>query len=196
MGDASTLRTGLKEWSTVCRTLESGRQIFLLRKGGIYESSGEFEVEHRRFLLFPTYVHQKREMLKGEVHADFEPRAGEPERVELRAWCEVADVVELKSRRQMDALDAEHVWAPPLIDMRFNYRPENPLYVLVVRVHVLRELVTIDNAIAYAGCKSWVPLERDVDVSESRPALTSRDFEARRERTIEALRATAGAGAR
>ena len=126
MADGSTLATGLKEWSTVCRSLERGRQIFLLRKGGIYESAGEFEVEHRRFLLFPTYVHQKREMLKPVVHADFEPRDAEPERVELRSWCDVTDVLEVQSRGQLDALDDEHVWAPALIDMRFNYRPENP----------------------------------------------------------------------
>src|SRR5688500_12463087 len=143
MGEASTLATGLKEWSTVCRSLERGPQIFLLRKGGIYESAGEFEVEHRRFLLFPTYVHQKREMLKAEAHADFEPRATEPERIELRCWCEVTDISEVQSRTQMDALDGEHVWAPPLIDMRFNYRLENPLYLLVVRTFVLNRPVTV-----------------------------------------------------
>jgi len=27
----------------------------------------------------------------------------------------------------MDALEDEHVWAKPLIDMRFNYKPQNPL---------------------------------------------------------------------
>ena len=34
---------------------------------------------------------------------------------------------------QMDALDGEHIWTAPLIDMRFNYRPQNPLYLLLVR---------------------------------------------------------------
>ena len=185
MADGSTLATGLKEWSTVCRSLERGRQIFLLRKGGIYESAGEFEVEHRRFFLFPTYVHQKREMLKPEVHADFEPRAAEPERVELRSWCDVTDVLEVQSRGQLDALDAVHVWAPPLIDMRLNYRPENPLYLLVVRTFVLREAVTVENTIAYAGCKSWVALGRAVGVADSRAALPDEGFERRRARIME-----------
>jgi hypothetical protein len=196
MGDGSTLRTGLKEWSTVCRSLERGRQIFLLRKGGIYESAGEFEVEHRRFVLFRTYVHQKREMLKPEVHGDFEPRAAEPERVELRCWCEVSDIVEVRSRERVDALGAEHVWTPPLIVMRFNYRPENPLYLLVVRTFLLHEPVTIENTIAYAGCKSWVPLERAVDVSDSRAALPHDDFARRRGRVLETLACASKAGAR
>jgi hypothetical protein len=58
MFEEGLLSIALKEWATLCRALETGRQIILLRKGGIYESAGEFEVEHRRFLLFPTYLHQ------------------------------------------------------------------------------------------------------------------------------------------
>jgi len=44
--------------AVVCSALEAGRQIILLRKGGIYESAGEFEIEHRQFLFFPTFLHQ------------------------------------------------------------------------------------------------------------------------------------------
>ena len=73
----TSLQVALKEWATVCRALESGRQIILLRKGGIYEAAGEFEVEHREFLLFPTYVHQNLKMLKPSEHEGFEPRSEE-----------------------------------------------------------------------------------------------------------------------
>ena len=45
----------LKEWAVVCRALEEGRQIVLLRKGGILEYRQSFKVKHDRFLLFPTY---------------------------------------------------------------------------------------------------------------------------------------------
>ena len=48
------LRVALKEWAPVCSALETGRQIILLRKGGIHESGGEFEVENRQFVLFMT----------------------------------------------------------------------------------------------------------------------------------------------
>ena len=44
------LRVALKEWASVCSALETGRQIILLRKGGIHESGGEFEVENRQFV--------------------------------------------------------------------------------------------------------------------------------------------------
>ena len=65
----------------------------------------------------------------------------------------------------MDALDAEHIWTTPLIDMRFNYKPQNPLYLLLVRAYSLAKPVTVANTPAYAGCKSWVPLDEAIDVS-------------------------------
>src|SRR3954469_15567092 len=106
-----SLNVALKEWAIVCRALEQGRQVLLLRKGGIYESAGEFEVEHREFLLFPTYVHQNPRMLKPEAHEGFQPHAQEPRQVRMSAAGVVTDVVRVESRARMDALDAEHVWA-------------------------------------------------------------------------------------
>ena len=72
------LRVALKEWAVVCAALGSGRQIILLRKGGIYESAGEFEIEHRQFLLFPTYLHQNAGMLKDEAKGQLTVMAAEP----------------------------------------------------------------------------------------------------------------------
>ena len=40
------------------RALREGRQVILLRKGGIREAEGEFVVEARNVLLFPTFEHQ------------------------------------------------------------------------------------------------------------------------------------------
>src|SRR5437762_14278621 len=59
-----TLNVALKEWASVCSALEEGRQILLLRKGGILEAIGGFELEHPQFFLFPTYLHQNAQMLK------------------------------------------------------------------------------------------------------------------------------------
>src|SRR5580693_4932558 len=118
----TSLQIALKEWASVCAALESGRQMLLLRKGGIYESAGEFELENREFLLFPTYLHQNLTMLKPEAHADFEPKTAEPEQVRLSAAGVVTDIIPVRSRAQIDALNEEHIWASPLIDMRFNYK--------------------------------------------------------------------------
>lgn len=62
----TSLQVALKEWATVCHALESGRQMVLLRKGGVSDAGGTFEVKHPQFLLFPTYLHQNLTMLKPE----------------------------------------------------------------------------------------------------------------------------------
>jgi hypothetical protein len=192
----SSLQIALKEWATVCHALETGRQMILLRKGGIYESAGEFELEHRQFLLFPTYLHQNLSMLKPEAHAGFEPRAAEPAQVRLSAAAEVTDIVQLRSRAQMDALDDEHVWTRPLIDMRFNYKPDNPLYLLLVRVYRLAQPVVVENTLAYAGCKSWVPLNDRVALGDIAPAMDEVSFERRRVRVLERCAADSENGVR
>src|SRR5258708_6249199 len=94
----SSLQIALKEWATVCAAFETGRQMLLLRKGGIYESGGAFELENREFLLFPTYLHQNLNMLKPEAHGTFEPKTAEPEQIRLSAAGVVTDIIQLANR--------------------------------------------------------------------------------------------------
>jgi hypothetical protein len=176
----NTLRIALKEWATVCHALETGRQMLLLRKGGIYEAAGEFELENPQFLLFPTYLHQNLNMLKPGDQAGFEARSSEPQQIRLSAAGEVTEIVQVKSRPQMDGLDAEHVWTSPLIDMRFSYKPQNPLYLMLVRAYRLDNAVTVENTPEYAGCKSWVPLEQTIDTSNATPVIDDAAYDERR----------------
>jgi len=178
---APNLNIALKEWATVCSALARGRQIILLRKGGIYESAGEFEVEHRQFLLIPTYLHQNAEMLKQEPEIKVEKLSAEPKTIHISLAAEITDIIPMPKRSAMEALYHEHIWTPQLIDMRFNYRPKNPLYLLLVRVSQLAKPVTIENTPAYAGCKSWVPLDRPIDSSNAGPVLNDSEFSRKRE---------------
>ena len=175
------LDVALKDWHAVCLAIERGRQIVMLRKGGIHETEGRFEIEHRAFLLFPTWLHQKVDWVKPADREGVAARETEPEKIELRGMARVTDIIRVRSRQQVDAIDDAHIYLPPLIDMRFNYRPENPLYLLVVRGYALASPITIDNTPIYAGCKSWVPLEAPADVAIAAPALSDADFEARRQ---------------
>lgn len=183
----TSLQVALKEWAIVCRALESGRQMILLRKGGISESGGEFQVENREFLLFPTYLHQNRNMLKPSEHAEYIAMTAEPEEITIASAGVVTDIVQLKSRQQMDRIDDEHVWAAPLIEMRFNYRPENPLYLLLVRAYRLGAPVTITNTPAYAGCKSWVPLDQPIATGNAQAVMDDVKYETRRRSILDRL---------
>lgn len=177
----TNLQIALKEWAVVCDALASGQQIVLLRKGGIYEAAGEFEVENREFLLFPTYLHQNADMLKPRFRESLTPRTTEPEQIVIGAVGVVTDIIRIASRQQIDAIDGEHIWTPPLIDMRFNYRPENPLYLLLLRAYRLHAPATIQNTPAYAGCKSWVPLEQQIPTGGALPVLDDVKYEHRRQ---------------
>mgnify|MGYP001409918653 CR=1 FL=1 len=183
----SSLQIALKEWASICKALETGRQMILLRKGGIYESAGEFELENPRFVLFPTYLHQDLKMLKPEAHEGFEPASAEPAEVRVTAAAIVSDIVRLHARWQLDAIDDEHVWAPPLIDLRFNYKPQNPLYLLLVRAYRLTGAVALANTPAYAGCKSWVPLVEPIQTGGALPVLDDVRYETRRKKILDAI---------
>lgn len=184
-----SLQIALKEWDTVCAALASGRQMVLLRKGGIFDDGGEFRLENPQFLLFPTYLHQTPRMLKPEAHGGYQSLSAEPMQVKLAAAGEVTDIVRIAGRAQIDAIDAEHIWTPPLIDMRFAYRPENPLYLMLVRAYRLAQPVTIDNTPAYAGCKSWVPLDAAICTSGVAPVLDDGEYQGRRESILSRIRA-------
>jgi hypothetical protein len=181
MAFPESLQVGLKEWEVVCQALGAGEQTILLRKGGIYEASGEFEIEHRHFLLFPTWLHQSVAQLKPAYAGRIQARTSEPSRIELALAGEITDIIQLQSRAQMQALSHMHIWSESLIDMRFAYKPSNPLYLLIVRAWALAAGVWIENVPAYAGCKSWVPLNAPVSTHGATPVLSESTFQARRE---------------
>jgi len=62
------MKTAFKEWAVVCRALGTGRQVLILRKGGIGEQAGKFRPEHCEFLFFPTGFHQSTEQVLPEAH--------------------------------------------------------------------------------------------------------------------------------
>jgi hypothetical protein len=61
------MQTAFKEWAVICRALAQGRQRVILRKGGIVEPGGQFQLAHREFLLMPTFLHQSAESLVPEA---------------------------------------------------------------------------------------------------------------------------------
>jgi hypothetical protein len=160
------LRVAFKEWAAVCRALAEGRQSVILRKGGIAEVGGEFRPEHDRCWLYPTHFHeQQRSGLKPEflqlidaAEAD-RPPAGV---LRLTHFVEVADVRFLDRLEDALALDRLHVWSEETVRQRFHYRTPG-LYVLTVRVYRARTPVELPENPAYAGCKTWVELDRDVE---------------------------------
>ena len=54
---------GLKEWATVVKALEQGKQTVILRKGGILETASGFNIESKKFFYFQHGNIKKQNML-------------------------------------------------------------------------------------------------------------------------------------
>ncbi len=162
-----------KEWAVICRALAEGQQALILRKGGIAETAGAFEIEHTRFWLFPTYVHQQREGIRAEAlpmlaqaEADRPPLGI----VRLSPFAEITGIYHVHDLTLALLLAHLHFWSEETVRKRFDYRLPG-LYVLPVRVYRAAEVHELPDTAQYQGCRSWVDLGRDLSTANAAPVL-------------------------
>ncbi|GAC1438512.1 MAG: DUF1802 family protein [Solirubrobacteraceae bacterium] len=186
-----------KEWAVTVRALAEGEQLLTLRKGGIREPGKHFRVEHERFFLYPTFDHQRtdlvreshqpelRRALEEGVWADGEPTLAQlnhdpamtaPDRVRIRAWAEVAAQYTITDPRTVDALSPFYVWTPDYAEKRLEWKRRHPLHVLLLRTYRIPRPVTVKVKDEYGGCRSWLELQRDLPF-EGTPVLSDEEFD-------------------
>jgi hypothetical protein len=173
----------LKEWAIICRALADGRQTLLIRKGGIQEIRAGFQVTHRDFWLFPTYVHQNPADLIPAIHAEFERvQASQPpaDTIGIQLYATVEDAVKIMDLDRLRSLEGFHVLSWDCVAARFNYRNKPGVHVMTLRVYRRPEVITLRNTPGYDGCVSWVELDGALDTERCTPALADAEFEARR----------------
>ncbi|MEM1212298.1 MAG: DUF1802 family protein [Planctomycetota bacterium] len=200
MEDGGLIGVALKEWAVVCDFLAEGRCALLLRKGGVHERGGpgRFELDYDRFAMFPATEHERLDWVKpgwlegrpmDGIHGLRGPGVSASGTVHFRGWAEVDWIGVVPSRAAFDELDDLHPWLAPQIDMRFNYKPDRPLYAVLVRVYRLETPRVIPERDGFAGCVSWVPLEGEdaLSVTGSEPAVGDEAFGAMRERVVSTL---------
>jgi hypothetical protein len=174
----NTLQYALKEWAVAIRALERGDTALVVRKGGIREKA--FAVERARFLFFPSYEHQRPELLKPE-HAglmnDVPQDRKDDGPVVFTSYAEVEGAFEVSEAEDLEALDPYHVWTPKYAESRFRWRPKKPLTILVLRTFVLPAPVELAYGEGYGGCKSWIEVGEPVSIEGACPALDDEDFE-------------------
>jgi hypothetical protein len=186
MQDASTgtptsLTTALKEWAVAVRALREGRQIILLRKGGIREEGGEFEVAARDVLLFPTYIHadEQRDALQPcytAWRAEEDRRRAPDDQIRLDAWARITDIHIVTKPEALYTLASQHIFSDSFLKYRIENEPHKPLYALFLRAYELPKPVVVPMELDYYGCKSWITLTEPVDVAEARPCLSDHTY--------------------
>jgi len=187
-------RVALKEWAVLVDAMARGDLIAMIRKGGIRENRAGFDVRHDRFLLYPTYFHEK----IGELAPRFRPTldAAHAERppngmIQLRHVAVVAAVWPVTELDRLRGIGSEHGLAWEAVESRFRYRDDPRVHVIAARIATLPSAVTLPEARRYLGCVSWVKLDEDVDVAGAVPVLDDAAFATRLRALASALEAIA-----
>ena len=175
---APLMHVAFKEWAVVVDALGSGRQIVILRKGGISEGRRGFQVEHAEFFLFPTLVHQQRDAVlpSAEAHFDAVALQPDPAHVRLQYCAHVVSWRRLDSLVAVERLRGQHIWRDEVIAQRFEWGKERNIYALAVRVFQLPTPVELPVLPTFAGCKSWIDLERELSTEAATPVLSKEAF--------------------
>lgn len=176
----TTSSLALKEWAVAVNAMSKGKQIMTLRKGGIHRDDKDFRVVHREFLLYPTFEHQKDELLQDAYHQDLQETLEEPDApglVTLSYWTQVTDVFELRDEETLERLSPFHVWSSDYAQKRLHWRPKYPLTVALLRVYRLQRPQALPVLDEYEGCKSWVDLGREVPLGYLAPVLPEDEYE-------------------
>jgi hypothetical protein len=181
------VNVALKEWESVVAALASGVQICLLRNGGIVEvARGGFHLREQKFLLFPTYEHEHLLLLKDEYKRLMRPGcAGE---ISIALVCTVTDIFTAPPFQALQNAGDFYIWNDTFLRKRTDYKPDLPLYCILVRASRLQPPRTIPERPSYAGCKSWVHLTEEIPVDGAIPVLSAEEYGARRNALLEALR--------
>jgi hypothetical protein len=184
------MKHAFKEWAVVVDALMRGEQIIILRKGGLIEGPGGFQIERPEFLLFPTLFHQQRESVLPQAQARYDEiihLLPEPEVVRLECFARVAAWQRLESLAAAHALRGLHIWRDDVIAGRFDWGHAKEIHVMAVRIFRLAAPVELPMRESYAGCKSWIELAEDIDTIDAHAVLDDAAFSAQLLRFHKAL---------
>ena len=173
-----------------------GDIVAMIRKGGIREQRSGFDVRHDRFLLYPTYFHEKAaevaDRFRGRLEAAHATRPPEG-LVRFTHVAEAAAVWKVEELEPLRGIADLHGLAWPAVESRFHYRQRPGLHVVAVRVLALRAPAQVPEARRYGGCVSWVELDQPVDVAGARPVVDRATLDARVARLVAAFGAPTSA---
>ena len=179
------LTVALKEWAVVQRSLLEQHQIILLRKGGIAEESGDFDLRAEQFLIYPGYEHETER--SGDIQPCFEEWLREEESQKppggfnrIACACEVQDVLRVNDREKLFNMMPQHIWNRQFIDGRYEWEPYKPVTALLVRAYCLPSPVLVPTLREYGGCRSWITLAEPISTVGAVAAIEDDDNFARR----------------
>lgn len=178
-----------KEWAAACQAMRDGRQILLIRKGGIREEGGIFTINDTEFFLMPTFEHQNAALLQAEFQPLLKENQSPPDihSVVLDTYAVVDTILTTQDEVKVNAVSGEYIWNAEYVKQRFDFNPYDPLYLLILRVYRLKQPVTIPLLPEYVGCRSWVTLDRLISTAGATPSVPDAEFAKRRSELLKAI---------
>ncbi len=172
------LNHALKEWEVTVNALEKGKTILLLRKGGIRESQGNFQVQSNPVLLYPTYEHQKPHLLKSDYASLVKSVSSgwHPQTISIGSWADITDVFQVKNPLTIKQLSPYHIWKENFVKERLKWKQNKPLFILLLRVYLFPKPVIIPYQSTYGGCRSWIQLERNIALKPSNVVMRDDNY--------------------
>ncbi|CAM4273705.1 DUF1802 family protein [Paenibacillus alkaliterrae] len=171
----------LKEWAVSVKALAEGKQIIVMRKGGIIEETRDFKLISPSFYLMPAYEHQKKHLLKEDYAEELDETlvqwTPDMQTIHVEAYAEVVEDIEITNQETLNRLRDFHIWTDAFAEERLRWKRTKPLHLLVLRVYRLAEPLQIPMRPAYNGCKSWVILEDGIAVRDMAPVMDEEAFQ-------------------
>jgi hypothetical protein len=186
----SFVSLALKEWAVITRALARGEQFLVLRKGGIREQQRRFVVEGNRFLLYPTYEHQSKDLLKPQWHDALDltvSQAPSPDTVIIDTLAEVVEILEVTEPERVEALEDFYICTGDYAQYRLKWRPKHPLSIILLRTMKLKRAFAVPVLPRYGGCVSWVELEEPVNVTGAQAVVSDETLRSKIMRIREAV---------
>lgn len=179
----------LKEWDVVCEALGSGRQVIVIRKGGIAEGKDGLRFEHEEFVLLPTFFHQQAERVVPE--ADFSARQADPEgereSVEIRHAATLVWHKVVTDRAVLSKLGPFHILAQEEVESRFAQKPSAGVQIALLRVYRLEPPRRVPWEKSFGGCRSWAEMADDLLGTSARVSVLSDERFAELERELRVI---------
>lgn len=174
----TTTNAALKEWNVAVNALANGDTIVLLRKGGIREEGGRFTVEHRQVLLYPTFEHQKPDLLKPEYVTQVQvvDSGWHPDRIKISSFAEITKILQVNDESILNKLFLYHIWNDKFVSDRLKWKPRQPLYILLLRTYKLSQVYEIFYRPEYGSCRSWISLDKLINIKGLTPVLNDNDY--------------------
>lgn len=174
----TTTNAALKEWNVAVNALANGDTIVLLRKGGIREEGGRFTVAHQQVLLYPTFEHQNPDLVKPEYATQVQvvDSGWHPNKIKISSFAKITNILQVSDESILNKLFVYHIWNYNFVRDRLKWKPQQPLYILLLKTYKLARLYEIVYRTEYGGCRSWIELDKPINITDLTPVLNDDNY--------------------